>query len=147
MMKLPVCSFSFFAWIPASFALAYGSISFMLLNPNVAAWSFSARLSLLLAWAWLLYVPAWVTREVGTFVGLLVLSGIISYALCSFLLFHAIPSEWSRPTRCLSICLASWLAFSLAPFKDDPTETHDRLGRSIMSFAGHMVFIWTIFIS
>ncbi|MBS5376810.1 hypothetical protein [Bilophila wadsworthia] len=52
-MKLPIRYFVFFAWIPTSLALAYGSISFMLLDPNIPAWSFCARFSLLLGWAWL----------------------------------------------------------------------------------------------
>lgn len=34
-MKLPIRYFVFFAWIPTSLALAYGSISFMLLDPNI----------------------------------------------------------------------------------------------------------------
>lgn len=142
MMKLPVLYYGFLAWIPTSLALAYGSVSFMLLNPNIAAWPFSARFSLLLAWAWLLYVPARVTGEVARFFVLLVLSGVISYVVLSFLLYNAIPLEWASPVRCLSICLASWLAFSLAPFRDDPTATLDRFGRSMMCFVGHAAFFF-----
>ena len=84
-MKLPTRYFVFFAWIPTSLALAYGSISFMLLDPNIPEWSFCARFSMLLGWAWLLYIPVRVTEELACFFGLLLLSGIISYAVFSFL--------------------------------------------------------------
>lgn len=139
-MKLPTRYFVFFAWIPTSLALAYGSISFMLLDPNIPAWSFCARFSMLLGWAWLLYISVRVAEELACFLVLLILSGIISYAVFSFLLFNAAPAEWSRPVRYLSVCLTSWLAFSLAPFRDDSTESLDRLGRSVMSFFCHMAF-------
>lgn len=142
-MKLPTRYFVFFAWIPTSLALAYGSISFMLLDPNIPAWSFCARFSMLLGWAWLLYISVRVAEELACFLVLLVLSGIISYAVFSFLLFNAAPAEWSRPVRYLSVCLTSWLAFSLAPF-DDSTESLDRLGRSVMSFCCHMAFFFFV---
>lgn len=143
-MKLPIRYFVFFAWIPTSLALAYGSISFMLLDPNIPAWSFCARFSLLLGWAWLLYIPIRVTGELTIFFVLLVLSGVISYAVFSFLLFNAAPAEWSRPARYLSVCLTSWLAFSLTPFRDDSTEPLDRFGRSMMCFVGHMTFLFLV---
>ena len=135
-MSLPVCSFSFFAWIPASFALAYGSISFMLLDHNVVAWSLSARFSLLLAWAGLFYAPACMTtREVASFLGLLVLSG--------FLLFDAIPSEWVRLAQCLYLCIASGLAFFLTFFRVDATELlNPSAKRLLMCFYGHMIFLF-----
>ena len=143
-MKLPTRYFVFFAWIPTSLALAYGSISFMLLDPNIPAWLFSPRFSLLLGWAWLLYIPVRVTGELACFFALLVLSGVISYAVFSFLLFNAAPAEWSRLARYLSVCLTSWLAFSLTPFRDDSTEPLNRLGRSMMCFAGHMAFLFFV---
>ena len=65
-MKLP-SYFVFFAWIVTSLALAWGSISFMLLDPNIPAWSFCARFSMLLGWAWLLYIPVRVTEELACF--------------------------------------------------------------------------------
>ena len=103
-MKLPIRYFVFFAWIPTSLALAYGSISFMLLDPNIPAWSFCARFSLLLGWAWLLYIPIRVTGELTIFFVLLVLSGVISYAVFSFLLFNAAPqSGRARPATSLSV--------------------------------------------
>ena len=92
-MKLPTRYFVFFAWIPTSLSLAYGSISFMLLDPNIPAWSFCARFSMLLGWAWLLYIPVRVTEELACFFGLLLLSGIISYAVFSFLLFMPPPQS------------------------------------------------------
>ncbi|MCI6538625.1 MAG: hypothetical protein MR460_00565 [Bilophila wadsworthia] len=66
-MKLPTRYFVFFAWIPTSLALAYGSISFMLLDPNIPEWSFCARFSMLLGWAWLLYISVRVTEELACF--------------------------------------------------------------------------------
>ena len=143
-MKLPTRYFVFFAWIPTSLALAYGSISFMLLDPNIPEWSFCARFSMLLGWAWLLYIPVRVTEELACFFGLLLLSGIISYAVFSFLLFNATPAEWSRPVRYLSVCLTSGLAVSLTPFRDDSTASLDRLGRSTMSFGCHMAFFFLV---
>ena len=142
-MKLPTRYFVFFAWTLTSLALAYGSISFMLLDPNIPAWSFCARFSMLLGWAWLLYISVRVAEELACFLVLLVLSGIISYAVFSFLLFNAAPAEWSRPVRYLSVCLTSWLAFSLAPFEDS-TESLDRLERSMMSFCCHMAFFFFV---
>ena len=46
------------------------------------------------------------------------------YFLCRIQLpaLHAAPAEWSRPARYLSVCLTSWLAFSLTPFRDDSTH-------------------------
>lgn len=143
-MKLPTRYFVFFAWIPTSLALAYGSISFMLLDPNIPEWSFCARFSMLLGWAWLLYIPVRVTEELACFFVLLLLSGVISYAVFSFLLFNAAPAEWSRPVRYLSVCLTSWLAFSLTPFRDVSTTSLDRLGRSTMSFGCHMAFFFLV---
>ena len=54
------------------------------------------------------------------------------------------PAEWSRPARYLSVCLTSWLAFSLTPFRDDSTEPLDRFGRSMMCFVGHMTFLFLV---
>ena len=80
-------------------------------------------------------------RRTYHFFVLLVLSGVISYAVFSFLLFNTAPAEWSRPARYLSVCLTSWLAFSLTPFRDDSTEPLNRFGRSMMCFVGHMAFL------
>ena len=90
-------------------ALAYGSISFMLLDPNIPAWSFCARFSLLLGWAWLLYIPIRVTGELTIFFVLLVLSGVISYAVFSFLLFNTAPAGMGR-TWPLPLCLSDIMA-------------------------------------
>ena len=107
-MKLP-SYFVFFAWIVTSLALAWGSISFMLLDPNIPAWSFCARFSMLLGWAWLLYIPVRVTEELACFFGLLLLSGIISYAVFSFLLFMPPPqSGHAQPATSPSGCLHVW---------------------------------------
>lgn len=45
-----------FLWIPISFALAYGSISFVLLESNIVSWTLSARLYLLIECAWLVCI-------------------------------------------------------------------------------------------
>ena len=68
------------------------------------------------------------------------------YFLCRIQLpaLHAAPAEWSRPVRYLSVCLTSWLAFSLTPFRDDSTASLDRLGRSTMSFGCHMAFFFLV---
>lgn len=55
-MKLPQISLGLLAWIPISFALAYGSISFVLLESNIASWTLSARLYLLVDCAWLVCI-------------------------------------------------------------------------------------------
>ena len=143
-MKLPTRYFVFFAWIPTSLALAYGSISFMLLDPNIPEWSFCARFSMLLGWAWLLYISVRVTEELACFFWSS--RSVRHHFLCRIQLpaLHAAPAEWSRPARYLSVCLTSWLAFSLTPFRDDSAASLDRLGRSTMSFGCHMAFFFLV---
>ena len=112
-MKLPIRYVGFFAWIAATFALAYGSISFMLFEPNIASWTFLARLWLLVAWGWLSYVPTLVKKPIR-FLGILALSSLIFYVLFSFLLFNTTLAEWSGSIRSFFVALTLWLAFSLS---------------------------------
>ena len=113
-MKLPQISLGLLAWIPISFALAYGSISFVLLESNIASWTLSARLYLLVDCAWLVCISKFAKSSI-TFLGLLILSGITSYVFFSFLLFCAVPTEWSAINRYQSVFMFSWLASSFAP--------------------------------
>lgn len=117
-MKLPTRCFVFFAWILTSLALAWGSVSFMLLNPDITSWPLGARLFLLFYTVLLACIPKLAKSNIKSLV-LLVLSGIASYAFFSFLLFCPIPTEWPDITRCLSVLMSSWLAFSFAPSVDD----------------------------
>ena len=91
-MKLPTRYFVFFAWIPTSLALAYGSISFMLLDPNIPAWSFCARFSMLLGWAWLLYIPVRVTEELACFL-------VFSFCQALFPMPYSASCSSCRPRR------------------------------------------------
>ena len=74
-----------FLWIPLSCALSYGSVSFILLNPDITSWPLGARLFLLFYTALLACIPKLAKNNIRSLV-LLVLSGIASYAFFSFLL-------------------------------------------------------------
>ena len=111
-----------FLWIPIYFALAYGSISFVLLESNIASWTLSARLYLLVDCAWLVCISKF--------------AKITSYVFFSFLLFCAVPTEWSDISRYQSVFMFSWLASSFAPSVDD---AFGRLFWSIMCFVGHIM--------
>lgn len=132
-MKLP-SYFVFFAWIPTSLALAYGSISFMLLNPDITSWPLGARLFLLFYTALLACIPKLAKNNIKSLV-LLVLSGTASYAFFSFLLFCPVPTEWPDITRCLYVLMSSWLASSFARSED----VCDRLFWTINCLGFHVV--------
>lgn len=132
-----------FLWIPISFALAYGSISFVLLESNIVSWTLSARLYLLVDCAWLVCISKFAKSRI-TFLGLLILSGITSYVFFSFLLFCAVPTEWSAINRCQSIFMLSWLASSFAPSVDD---AFGRIFWSIVCFVGHIVISFSLVFS
>ena len=66
-------------------ALAWGSVSFMLLNPDITSWPLGARLFLLFYTALLAYIPNLAKNNIKSLV-LFVLSGTASYAFFSFLL-------------------------------------------------------------
>lgn len=134
-MKHPQISLGLLAWIPISFALAYGSISFVLLESNIASWTLSARLYLLVDCAWLVCISKFAKSSI-TFLGLLILSGITSYVFFSFLLFCAVPTEWSDISRYQSVFMLSWLASSFAPSVDD---AFGRLFWSTMCLVGHIM--------
>ena len=134
-MKHPQISLGLLAWIPISFALAYGSISFVLLESNIASWTLYARLYLLVDCAWLVCISKFAKSSI-TFLGLLILSGITSYVFFSFLLFCAVPTEWSDISRYQSVFMLSWLASSFAPSVDD---AFGRLFWSTMCFVGHIM--------
>lgn len=142
-MKLPIRYFVFFAWIPTSLALAYGSISFMLLDPNITLWPLGARLFLLVGWAWLVCISKFAKSSI-TFLGLLILSGITSYVFFSFLLFCAVPTEWSDINRCQSVFMFSWLASSFTPPVDD---AFGRFLLSTMCLCVHIILFLPLFFS
>ena len=102
-----------FLWIPLSCALSYGSVSFILLNPDITSWPLGARLFLLFYTALLACIPKLAKNNIRSLV-LLVLSGIASYAFFSFLLLCPIPTKWPDEARYLSVLVASCLAFSFA---------------------------------
>lgn len=132
-MKLPSC-FVFFAWIPTSLVLAWGSVSFMLLNPDITSWPLGARLFLLVYTGLLAYIPKLAKNNIKSLV-LFVLSGTASYAFFSFLLLCPLPTEWPDTTRWLSVFMFSWLASSFAPSADD---AYDRLPCIINSLGIHI---------
>ncbi|GAB7496824.1 hypothetical protein [Bilophila wadsworthia] len=136
-MKLP-SYFVFFAWIPTSLALAWGSVSFMLLNPDITSWPLGARLFLLFYTALLAYIPNLAKNNIKSLV-LFVLSGTASYAFFSFLLLCPLPTEWSDTTRWLSVFMFSCLAFSFAPSEDD---VWDRFSWTINSLGIHMAIFF-----
>ena len=102
-----------FLWIPLSCALSYGSVSFILLNPDITSWPLGARLFLLFYTALLACIPKLAKNNIRSLV-LLVLSGIASYAFFSFLLLCPIPTKWPDEARYLSVLVSSCLAFSFA---------------------------------
>ena len=116
-MKLP-SYFVFFAWIVTSLALSYGSVSFMLLDPDITSWPLGSRLFLLIYTSLLACIPNLAKSNIKSLV-LFVLSGTASYAFFSFLLLCPLPTEWSDRTRCLSVLMSSCLTFSFAPSEDD----------------------------
>lgn len=132
-----------FLWIPIYLALAYGSISFVLFESNIASWTLSARLYLLVDCAWLVCISKFAKSRI-TFLGLLILSGITSYVFFSFLLFCAVPTEWSAINRCRSIFMLSWLASSFAPSVDD---VFGRIFWSIVCFVGHIAISFPLVFS
>ena len=102
-----------FLWIPLSCALSYGSVSFILLNPDITSWPLGARLFLLFYTALLACIPKLAKNNIRSLV-LLVLSGIASYAFFSFLLLCPIPTKWPDEALYLSVLVSSCLAFSFA---------------------------------
>ena len=102
-----------FLWIPLSCALSYGSVSFILLNPDITSWPLGARLFLLFYTALLACIPKLAKNNIRSLV-LLVLSGIASYAFFSFLLLCPIPTKRPDEARYLSVLVSSCLAFSFA---------------------------------
>lgn len=134
---------SLLLWIPFSCALSYGSVSFMLLNPDITSWPLGSRLFLLTYTALLACIPNFAKSNIKSLV-LLVLSGIASYAFFSFLLFCPLPTEWSDTTRCLSVLMSSWLTFSFAPSEDD---VWGRIFWAMFCFVFHvMVFMTFLFL-
>ncbi len=109
---------SLLLWIPLSCTLSYGSVSFMLLDPDITSWPLGSRLFLLTYTALLACIPKLAKNNIKSLV-LPVLSGTASYAFFSFLLFCPVPTEWPDITRCLSVLMSSCLAFSFAPSVDD----------------------------
>ena len=85
---------SLLLWIPFSCALSYGSVSFMLLNPDITSWPLGARLFLLFYTALLACIPKLAKNNIRSLV-LLVLSGIASYAFFSFLLLDCIMASYA----------------------------------------------------
>ena len=126
---------SLLLWIPLSCALSYGSVSFMLLNPDITSWPLGARFFLLFYTVLLACIPRLAKNNIKSLV-LLVLSGTASYAFFSFLLFCPVPTEWPDIARCLYVLMSSWLAFSICPFGRD---VWDRLFWSMFCFVFHIV--------
>lgn len=127
---------SLLLWIPLSCALSYGSVSFMLLKPDITSWPLGARLFLLFYTALLACIPKLAKNNIRSLV-LLVLSGIAFYAFFSFLLLCPIPTEWPDITRCLSVFMSSCLAFSFVPSTLD--EELERFGCAFLSFGIHVL--------
>jgi hypothetical protein len=132
-----------FLWLPLSFTLAYGSVSFILLEPNIASWPISARLFLLVYFGWLVYISK-LAKNNFRFIGLLFLSGITSYVFFSFLFFCALPTEWSNINRCQSVFIFSWMASSFAYPVDD---IFDRFFWPVIYFMGQCIFFFPFIIS
>ena len=141
MMKFPVCSFSFFAWIPTSLALAWGSVRFMLLEPDITSWPLGARLFLLAYTVLLACIPKLAKNNIKSLV-LLVMSGTASYAFFSFLLLCPVPTEWPDETRYLSVFVFSWLASSFARSED----VCDRIFWVMSCFVFHVMVVFMAFL-
>lgn len=88
--------------IPASLAVAYGTLSFVLHDPDISTWPAGMRIFLLFAFTYLCFIAG----KLKDFTGYLIrfaLGVFVIYLLFSFIFFNPDSTEWAVRTRFCAI--------------------------------------------